>query len=605
MAQEQQNINGLSTLWSTANGTSPGNGIKLTITNTASCVESNLICVGVGASSTSCFRVQAGEMGINKIGGHRGFKSTSSTNTFLGQTNGPLASDCDTIGTGNTLIGCCGLRSTYSTCTSLSPTVGNNNTIIGCDTVRWYGGRSECNTAAGYKIGHVWRCCPAVCDRTFGIGNVAIGQSMMGYPSDNGGSAPNYNVMIGQVMACFGVATNNYMKYHGQCNVMIGRNIGIASCGGAETITIGVFSGNCCTGTGVTAVKSDFDRQTISIGKRAGACPGGGGCSPYNIWIGQCAGRFNGAGYVATSVRNIGIGFRAKDCYSVGENIGIGLCASFSSSLRRSVVTIGSFANSAGGTGGCNTASIMIGKYSGNLLNVAASTISSVTAIGHYTACTTLANNFSNTHFGYSAGNCFTTTGNTAIGYKASQTMSGFTPYNSTAVGALAYARTQYNNAIGYTAQSSNTIKHTVWGNSSNNVCNCVHSAWVVVSDCRDKTDIESLSDTYGCEFICRLNPVKFKYDNRETYVRECNFVYGNRDGTLKTLKNQYGLLAQDVKNTIEELGIDFDGLGHDIQKDAYRIVYEHITPMLVKAIQQLISELNTISADIEILKTT
>jgi hypothetical protein len=141
---------------------------------------------------------------------------------------------------------------------------------------------------------------------------------------------------------------------------------------------------------------------------------------------------------------------------------------------------------------------------------------------------------------------------------------------------------------IGRNACTSNTTNHTVFGNSSNSVCNCVYVAFTNVSDCRDKTDIQSLPDNLGLNLIKKLRPVSFKLDHRETYVRECGYEYGVKDGTLKSTKEHYGLIAQELRDSLNELNVEFDALGHDDEKDAYRLTYEELIPLLIKAVQEL-----------------
>ena len=80
---------------------------------------------------------------------------------------------------------------------------------------------------------------------------------------------------------------------------------------------------------------------------------------------------------------------------------------------------------------------------------------------------------------------------NTAIGRSALR--NSYHCDNNTAIG---YQANCAGNMLGHTiavgacSNTSTTVGHTVWGSSSNNVQNCVYTAWSNVSDCRDKTDI-------------------------------------------------------------------------------------------------------------------
>ena len=148
---------------------------------------------------------------------------------------------------------------------------------------------------------------------------------------------------------------------------------------------------------------------------------------------------------------------------------------------------------------------------------------------------------------------------------------------------------------MGVGAVTSATGGHTVWGNSGNNACNCVYVAWSNVSDCRDKTNIQTLSPKMGLDLIKKLRPVAFNWDHRDTYVRECSYEYGQKDGTLAGTKEHYGLIAQELKQTLDELNVRFDGLGHDDEKNAYRLTYEELIAPIIKAIQELNTRLEVV----------
>ena len=112
--------------------------------------------------------------------------------------------------------------------------------------------------------------------------------------------------------------------------------------------------------------------------------------------------------------------------------------------------------------------------------------------------------------------------------------------------------------AIGYKACTSDLAGHTVAGNSSM-TCFIVSSAWTNLSDGRDKTDIEPLNDNLGLNFIRNLRPVKFNFDYRDKYVKECGFEYGVKDGTLKQDIESYGFIAQEIEATLNDVGTHFD----------------------------------------------
>jgi hypothetical protein len=67
-----------------------------------------------------------------------------------------------------------------------------------------------------------------------------------------------------------------------------------------------------------------------------------------------------------------------------------------------------------------------------------------------------------------------------------------------------------------------------------------------------------------------------------------CKCDYGVKDGSLAGTKEHYGIIAQDLREVLDELEVRFDGLGHDDKKDAYRVTYEELIAPMIKAIQEL-----------------
>ena len=156
--------------------------------------------------------------------------------------------------------------------------------------------------------------------------------------------------------------------------------------------------------------------------------------------------------------------------------------------------------------------------------------------------------------------------------------------------------------AIGY-GVANNSSDHIQWGNSSNNVKNCIWPCWSTLSDQRDKTNIQSLDPKYGIEFIKKLKPKSFNWDNRETYVRECGFEFGQKDGTLTNSEENYGFMAQEIDKTIEELDIKFDAL-RGKEKDAFRLTYSAFIAPMIKTVQEIATRLELLDQEITQLET-
>ena len=273
-----------------------------------------------------------------------------------------------------------------------------------------------------------------------------------------------------------------------------------------------------------------------------------------NTTVGSRALRHNSFGSFNTTV-----GFKAGYCNAAAYNTLIGGCnisSNYDSSAGNTAVGFQALECQFGG--GCNTAvgCRSIRNGSGGRCNV---------GVGNY-ALPFLSSGNSNIAIGYLGNQCISTQNNTI--------------------------------AIGCNARTSANSCHTVWGHSSNNVCNCVYAAWSNVSDCRDKSSINELPDKYGIDFVRKLKPVSYKYDHRDLYVEKCSCSYGEKDGSLQSSKYHYGFIAQDMKSILEELNITLDGLGYDEDKDAYRLTYEEMIAPIVKSIKQLIDRVELLEND-------
>lgn len=131
-------------------------------------------------------------------------------------------------------------------------------------------------------------------------------------------------------------------------------------------------------------------------------------------------------------------------------------------------------------------------------------------------------------------------------------------------------------------------------------------------SDARDK-DIITPSNL-GLEFINLLNPVSYKYNYREDYKETIIDDSGNviinqlpMDGSKTRRRPHYGLLAQEVKNVIDTLNVDFGGYkdskvngGSDVLHLNY---LEFIAP-LIKAVQELTEQNKKLEYRIKLLES-
>jgi len=151
-------------------------------------------------------------------------------------------------------------------------------------------------------------------------------------------------------------------------------------------------------------------------------------------------------------------------------------------------------------------------------------------------------------------------------------------------------------------------------GNTLSNVY--THSSIQNTSDQRDKTFIR---DTIlGLNFIKELRPIDFKWNYRNDYITTTNdyeMVNGilrpkqiiiPNDGSKTRNRYHHGLLAQELKTVITNLGIDFGGYqDHNINggDDQLTISYTELIGPIIKAIQELHTEIETLKTHITTLE--
>ena len=503
--------------------------------------------------------------------------TTGSCNTASGY----RALFCNTTGTNNTAVG------TNSLCRN---TIGAYNTAVG-DGSLYLNTTGNSNVAVGRN---------SLFNNTTGRQNIAVGVSALsnnttgcdntatGTTSLNLNTAGSYNTAYGMYSLLNNTTginntANGYMslRYNttGTKNTAVGTSSLYCNTTGVQNTAVGYQALRCNT-TGINNTAHGYEALRSNT---TGSCVAAFGylalrCNTTGAWsaaFGACAATVTtGNGTTAiggralekntTGFYNTATGNYALFCNTTASmNSAFGWSALWVNTTGNYNVAVGNSALGANTTGGNNT-----GLGNGALINSTTGNdnvgIGGSAGIGNTTGCR-------NIFIGASSGSSVTT---------AIQTI-----------------------AVGRAANPSNTDYHTVWGSSANNVCNCVYTSWSNVSDCRDKTDIAPLNSCYGISFIKKLSPVSYKWDNRQTYVEKCNYNYGQKDGSLKSEKCHYGFLAQDIKTSLEELNITFDGLGHDEEKDAYRLTYEELIAPLVKAVQELTERVEILEKDNASLK--
>jgi hypothetical protein len=187
-------------------------------------------------------------------------------------------------------------------------------------------------------------------------------------------------------------------------------------------------------------------------------------------------------------------------------------------------------------------------------------------------------------------------------------------PYPGLRGGGL-YTKIENITCVGYQADVSGNNQVQL-GNSATTTY--VYGSVQARSDIRDKTDIRNTS--LGLDFINKLRPVDFKWDYREDYVRyyqEEEEKDGKKitvtkheilpkDGSKKRNRYHHGLIAQEVKEVIDELGIDFGGYqDHSVKGggDILSVGYQELVAPLIKAVQELSLQVEDLQSQLNDMK--
>jgi hypothetical protein len=365
----------------------------------------------------------------------------------------------------------------------------------------------------------------------------------------------------------------------GTNNTIIGYNAGTAVTSGTTNVLIGEEAG--------LPITSGF--ANTQVGYKAGAT---GGNANANTFIGYLCGNNIAAG------NNTAVGQLAMQAGASSpavNNVAVGVLSLASVSNGGANVAVGYKALEDHTDQGGGSA----GAYSYN------------TGIG-YEAGKNITTGYVNTMLGGSTGGGITTGAfNTALGFEAYNTGNYS---NSTCVGSSS------------AVTGSNQVQ---LGDSSTTTY--AYGAVQDRSDARDKADIQD--SNLGLAFVMQLQPRMFRWDMREDYRSKppkkpqeenynnldeykkhlaiwkiqfnewqeaCKLANLTHDGTHKRSRFHYGLVAQEVKATMDAMGVDFGGYqDHKVKggDDVLSLGYEEMIAPLIKAIQELKAEFDAYKA--------
>jgi hypothetical protein len=385
-----------------------------------------------------------------------------------------------------------------------------------------------------------------------GIGGANYGTSGQVLTSGGSGAAPSWATASGGgpgTGEMYVKLTNGASASDTGTNTFSGAYAGTTLASGAANNTfIGQYAGNeTSTGDDNVAIgKSAFQQmqtgnKNIAIGSQAGQALK---ATDSNIAIGYWTFKQNLQGSTPTADGSIAIGFKALyRCTHGSRNIAIGQEC---------------------------TASSQTGSYNTGIGNGCQLSLSS----GTY-----------NSSYGANAGGEITTgSNNLMLGNNAGR----------------------YNAPSGNVSTASNIL---CLGNNSISNFYCADTS-ISSSDKRDKTDVTDF--TYGLSWVNKLKPVTYRWDKRIWYNEY------NEDGSLKTevtpdgtkkrARQHIGFLAQDVLAVEQADGFASkkdDMLVVNLNEDdtAYGLKYERLVPVLVNAIKELSTEVNTLKTKVAALE--
>ena len=494
-------------------------------------------------------------------GGALNKSKASSRNTAVGYAAGANYNDSTSASVGNnTFIGFAAGEGS----TTPSSNTGALNTVVGAYSLQDMTS-GEHNTTLGYVAG---------LDLTTGSYNTLLGaytaadqivtgsrNTLVGYLSGYKLKTGGYNVFVGQ--------ESGYENDDGQANTGLGFGALYYNRAKQGGTAVGYRSQYF-----VDSTDSEVWNYNTSLGAYAleGSNSAGSNTGDYNTAVGSYTMRSS-----TTGNRNTALGSFAMNQTDTGEqNTANGVNALYNNTGGSYNTAIGYVALEDNTTGEQNVA---IGAYA---LQNANADGDYNTAVGYLCLRdANVAGNSSMTGLGYNAGNG---AGNfaqqsTYVGAWSGNTAAGG---NRTEITCLGY---------GAVAQNNNEV---ILGRSNTTVHG--FSAYNNRSDARDKADIR---DTIlGLDFIKAIRPVDFRWDWREAYYdRDPDTNEWKQypiDGSRKRNRYHHGVIAQEVKEVLDEMGIDFGGYvdhkvtgGNDVLSMGYT---EFIGPM-IKSIQELSAE--------------
>ena len=136
---------------------------------------------------------------------------------------------------------------------------------------------------------------------------------------------------------------------------------------------------------------------------------------------------------------------------------------------------------------------------------------------------------------------------------------------------------------------------------TSGNRWNTIYStnSTISTSDEREKKNIKPSS--LGLDFLNKLNPVEYRWKNIEKFKKakpEAEEEFTDEVVVTNHKRRHFGLIAQEVEKVLDDNGItteDFAPIIYDEESDRYGMRYGEYIGILIKAVQELTTRLETV----------
>jgi hypothetical protein len=540
-----------------ANTTGAGNtglGFNALLANTTGSSNTAVGASALDAATTASQNVAVGNLAMSAV-------TTGSNNVAIGHE----ALTVHTAGTQNVAIGQGALKTNQTASNnvaigalSLTTSTGSYNTAVGHSAL-------EANTSAGNNVAVGYQSLEA---NTTGADNTAVGKDALALTTTGG-----QNTAVGSLALDANTTASNETAVG--YNAMTANTTGNANTGiGAYALAANTTAGNN-TALGVLALTAaTTGGDNTGIGKNALAANTTGAT---NTAIGYQALDAN-----TTASDIVAIGKEALSTNTTGpNNTAVGTAA-----LRDNVTADGNTAV------GFNALLLNTGAYNTAVGNIAldANTSGTMnTAVGNaaLSANTTASQNVAIGKGALSANT--TADGNTAVGYLAGDSLT--TGSNNSYLG---------NDADATAVDVSNEF---TLGNSNVDNLRCNDTSISSLSDERDKAEVSNLPSVAGLDFINSLRPITYYWDRREWYEdgeSDGSKINHNYDSQVPNSGQRMGFIAQEVKESLSGMKYMEDSKMVGGTEEKLEFAPAQLVTSLVKAIQQLSEEVESLKAQLE-----